>query len=457
MLANAEAQKVDELTKGLFDELKPPGLLCAVIADRKTAHVSSYGVADTERRAAWNIDGSFPIGSLTKSFAAASILVLRDEGRISLDQSPRQFIPELGAEWQGVTLWQLLSMQSGLGEDFGGSWAEQHLPLSNHVLTERFSVPITWAARHGAQYFYSNFGYMVLGRVISKASGQDARDFIAQRLLEPLGMERTSWSVPSANVVRGYRTENNKRFEEEGLFSAANDGAVFGGLWSCVPDMARWIDFLACAHGADDEKYEQILDRSSRLEMQRAAVLRPITTPDRPEETPLTLGYALGLVNFPSRSEWTVGHGGAVPGFGCHMRWSPSTGVGVFAVANLRYADLSEGCGRILAAARERVPARAIPLHPLVAARGSELLSLLREWDSAVAERLFAMNFFIDYPREQTAEKFSQLRQRYAQQLSDAQVVQLPGLSAKILIREEQLMSFTVSGLEPGQVQEVVF
>ncbi len=150
-----------------------------------------------------------------------------------------------------------------------------------------------------------------------------------------------------------------------------------------------------------------------------------------------------------------MGHGGAVPGFGCHMRWSPSTGIGVFAVANLRYADLSEGCGQILAAAREHVPARAIPLHPLVAARGSELLSLVREWDSAAAEKLFAMNFFIDYPREATAEKFSKLRQRYGEQLSDARIVQLPGLSASIVIRDEQLMTFTVSCLEPGQIQEI--
>jgi hypothetical protein len=67
--------------------------------------------------------------------------------------------------------------------------------------------------------------------------------------------------------------------------------------------MARWIDFLACAHGADDEEYEPILAQSSRLEMQRAVVLRPIALPNGSEEAPLTLGYGFGLVNFPSRSE----------------------------------------------------------------------------------------------------------------------------------------------------------
>ena len=78
MAANGDAQKVHELAKELFDQLKPPGLLCAVIADRKMTHVSCQGVSDLESRAAWNVDASFPVGSLTKSFAAAAILMLRD-------------------------------------------------------------------------------------------------------------------------------------------------------------------------------------------------------------------------------------------------------------------------------------------------------------------------------------------------------------------------------------------
>jgi hypothetical protein len=139
------------------------------------------------------------------------------------------------------------------------------------------------------------------------------------------------------------------------------------------------------------------------------------------------------------------------------MRWSPNTGIGLIAVANIRYADLSESCERILAAATEKEPARAQALHPLVAARASVLLALLREWDIATAEQLFAFNFFIDYPREDTAKRFTELGERYAENLTDAQVLQLRGLSAKIVIRGSTLLTFTVSSLEPNQVQEVTF
>jgi CubicO group peptidase (beta-lactamase class C family) len=393
---------------------------------------------------------------LTKSFAAAAILMLRDEGRLNLAQSPRNFVPELGSDWDGTSLFQLLSMQSGLGEDFGGSWAEQHLPLSNPEISQRFAVPLIRAALPGTQYFYSNFGYMVLGRVISRASGQDARAFIAQRLLDPLGMTSTSWSVPGANAACGYRRGEN-RFEKESLLSGCNDGAVFGGLWSSLPDMAHWVDFLASAHGSDGERYEQILSGTSRLEMQRAVALRPIAPVDEPNKPPVCLGYGFGLVNQPSRFEWTVGHGGAVPGFGCHMRWSPNTGIGLVAFANLRYADLSEGCERILAAATEKAPSRVAPIHPKVAARASALLDLVSEWNLAVAEELFAFNFFVDYPREEVAKQFKELREEFGGQLADAQIVQLGGLSAKIMISDSAIMTFTVSSFEPGHVQELIF
>jgi CubicO group peptidase (beta-lactamase class C family) len=215
-------------------------------------------------------------------------------------------------------------------------------------------------------------------------------------------------------------------------------------------------NFLACAHEPHDQRHEQILGHASRLEMQRTVVARPIAPPDEPDSLVLCLGYGFGLVNFPSRSEWTVGHGGAVPGFGCHMRWSPNTGIGVLAVANLRYADLSEGCERILAAARAKVPARPLPLHPQVAARAGALLDLVREWDVAAAEQLFAFNFFIDYPREYVARRFSELRERYAAQLADARIIQQRGLSAKIAIGDCEIMTFTISSLEPNQIQELV-
>ncbi len=455
MLSDIQTQRCSRLIQDVFEELQPPGLACAVMTDGKLLSFVAHGVSDVEQVTPFSLDYSFPIGSLTKSFAAAAILILRDNGKLSLAQSASEFVPELGPDWEMTSLFHLLSMQGGLGEDFGGSWAEQHLPLSNRELTQRFTIPIIRVASPGTRNFYSNFGYMVLGRVISRVSGVDARDFIVQRLLEPLGMSSTAWSAPSTKAAQGYR-RGDSRFESEQLFSAANDGAVFGGLWSCLPDMARWIDFLASAHAPPCERYETILSRASRLEMQRAVVLCPIAPLDEPNKKSAHRGYGLGLVNFPGRSEWSVGHGGAVPGFGCHMRWSPKTGIGLMAVANLRYADLSEGCEQILSAAVEGVPERSISLHPRVAERAAGLLALVRVWDVAAAEQIFASNFFIDYPREGIERRFHELREMHTGDLADAQVVQLSGLSANILIRGSKIMSFTISPFEPGQVQELV-
>ena len=224
----SESEAIDQIVHDMFSELKLPGLVCAVSSSAQVTHYSTHGRANLTLETPFSVDQRFPIGSLTKSFGAAAMLRLRDEGRLALNQSPRDFIPDLHTFWSKCSLSQLLSMQSGLGADYGGSWAEQHLPLSNTQLGERLALPVIAATEPGTSFLYSNLGYMMLGRVISKVSGQDARDFILERFIEPLGMESTTWA-PSSNIATGYRSTDN-RFEEEKTFRANNDGGVFGGL-----------------------------------------------------------------------------------------------------------------------------------------------------------------------------------------------------------------------------------
>jgi CubicO group peptidase (beta-lactamase class C family) len=450
-----QSEKIERIVDEMFVELTPPGLVCAITADAQVTQYMTRGHSDPTLGTAFSIDNSFPIGSLTKSFGAAAILLLRDEGRLALSQSPKDFIPELDPFWAEASLYQLLSMQSGLGADYGGSWAEQHLPLSNAELGERLNLSVIAASKPGTSFLYSNFGYMMLGRVISQVSGKDARDFILERIITPLGMTSTTWAPPSSGASTGYRSTDNT-FEKEQTFSANNDGAVFGGLWSTVPDMAVWMDFLCSAHVEAPCKYDRVLGGNSRLEMQKAAVLRPIAPPETENEPPSCGAYSFGLVNFQSRTEWTIGHGGAVPGFGTHMRWSPKTGVSVFAMANLRYADLSAGCSKIIASASSGAEQRHAELHPVVERRANELLNLIRNWDDNVADSLFAENFFIDYSRDQIAKRFGEV-QSARQNFPTVTVVPLEGLSAKIVVGKAHEVTFTVSTLEPGLIQDVVF
>jgi CubicO group peptidase (beta-lactamase class C family) len=346
-------------------------------------------------------------------------------------------------------------MQSGLGADYGGSWAEQHLPLANEQLTERLTRPVIAAAQPGQRYMYSNLGYVMLGRVISAAAGCDARDFIVERFIKPLGMASTSWSPHPLNAATGYCSMSG-RLQQDHVFAARNDGAVFGGLWSSVPDLAVWIDFLCSAHAGSSDRYDRLLRRASRLEMQRASVLRPIEPCAIDQEPPPCRAYGFGLVNFQGRTEWTVGHGGAVPGFGTHVQWSPATGEGVIAMANLRYADLSGLCHRVLDLVSAAAPRRATTVHPRVAQRAAELLTLIKEWNSAAARSLFTPSFFVDYPEQSIARRFAELRDACGD-VAHLAISSGAGLSAVVAEGDRQLFTFTISTIEPGAIQELVF
>ncbi len=448
-------ESIDTLVSDMFLELKAPGLLCAVTSNAQVIHYAACGYANLSMKTPFSIEQSFPVGSLTKSFCAAAILLLRDQGHFALNQSPRDLIPVLPPFWSSVSLHQLLSMQSGLGADFGGSWAEQHLPLSNTELGERLAQPIIAAAAPDAAFLYSNFGYMMLGRVISEVSGQDARDFIIEKLLNPLEMRATNWAPPPTNAATGYRFINDT-FKEERTFTANNYGGVFGGLWSTLPDMAVWMDFLCSAHVNGDSPYNRVLSKSSRLEIQRAVVLRPMAPAERDEQPAPCGAYGYGLVRLQGKTEWIVGHGGAVPGFGANMSWSPQTGVSVFAVANLRYAALTSGCSKILNFAATAAKKRRSELDPLLAQRANQIISLISAWDNNIAQDLFTESFFIDYPEEYISRRLGDLRSAVGKSPTIT-VVPHEGLSAKIKFDQGNEVTFTVCTLEPGQIQELEF
>lgn len=452
------ASRIEQILDQQFLGLRSPGLVCAVAAEAHVTHYATRGCANLALQTPLSVGQVFPIGSITKSFAAAAVLLLRDEGRLELGQSPADFIPHLHTFWATTSLAQLLSMQSGLGADYGGSWAEQHLPLSNAELGERLARPVIAAAQPGVYFMYSSLGYMMLGRVISAAAGCDARDFISERFIRPLGMVSTSWAPQLPTAVIGYRCREG-RFEQEAPFRAQNDGAVFGGLWSAVPDLSIWMDFLCSAHHERAGMYDRVLKRSSRLEMQRGVVLRPIEPRQAAQEPPPCRAYGFGLVNFQSPTEWTVGHGGAVPGFGAHMQWSPETGQGVVAMANLRYADLSGLCGRVLSLVSAAAPPRTTTVHPLVAQRAADLLTLISTWSTASAKELFTESFFVDYPEEYIASRFAELRDVCSDRTNLTISPGPPGegLSAVVAHRDHQLFTLTLSPLEPSAIQEVGF
>lgn len=364
------------------------------------------------------------IASMTKSFTAATILALRDEGRLHLDDPVSTHVPEaagafdLAADEREPTLRQLLTMSGGLVTD--NPWGDRQQAMSREAFTETLRVGLGHVHRVGTGFEYSNTGYALLGRVIDEVTGGDFAGEIRRRFLDPLGMTASGWSaqeIDAARLATGHRLADRTdatRFEPVPLDEHGVYGAM-AGLFSTVDDIAAWVRFLASADAPDAaSRATGPLATASRREMQQlhrhhALDALPVDPEDPSGTSPgfdRVRGYGFGLVveHFPDLGE-VVSHSGGYPGYGSFMVWHRASGVGVVALANSKYAPatpLSMQALRLLQRQLPellaRPPRQAAP-RALQAAEAA--LTWLRGQDDAVADAWFADNMDLDIPRSE--------------------------------------------------------
>ncbi len=413
----------------------PPGLAWGVVNDGVLIHAGGAGtlVAGADRRP--GPESVFRIASMTKSFTAATILLLRDEGRLTLDDPVARHVPEL-VDLRGptrdsppVTIRHLLTMSAGLATD--DPWGDrlQGLPLDDFADLLRGGVDLAWPP--GTTFEYSNLGYGILGRVITRAAGREYREVVAERVLRPMGMTATTYlpgDVAPDMAAQGY-VQRDERFEPEPV-----DGygalASMGGIFSSVADLARWVAGFAAAFPArDDPEDGHPLSRAARREMQQVhRAFPPEMTFDGSGGPPTVAagGYGFGLFIAPDvEIGLVVGHSGGYPGFGSTMRWHPATGLGVIALANSRYAHVSAPAAEALRAlVRGRVaPGRRVAASPSTGRLRGAADRLLSSWDEALADAVFAPNMDLDEPRERRRAQVAGLHERFGVLLPDDEPV----------------------------------
>jgi CubicO group peptidase (beta-lactamase class C family) len=417
--------EIDRLFEALVEKGESPGAAWGVIVDGALAHTGVAGVRDVASKEKVAPDTVFRIASMTKSFTAAAILILRDEGKLRLDDPVSRFVPELErpgptADSPPITIRDLLTHSAGFPED--NAWGDRQLDVPDARVREwlRAGIPRSNAPR--VAYEYSNYGFALLGDVVAKASGTPYRDFVNTRLLVPLGMGASAWearSVRDAKRARGYRTEADAFVEEVPL----DDGffGPMGGLFTSVPDLARWVSFQLQAWPPRDDADAGPLKRASLREMQQAARATTLVVSRDPIDDPLRVsasgyGYGLGSARWCTLRH-VVGHSGGLPGWGSRMLWLPEHGVGIVAMANVTYAGsrLTNAIRDSFAALQRTgglVPRAVTPAPELLAAREG-VARLYAGWDDALAERLAADNLFLDEPAAKRRAALEALRARH--------------------------------------------
>jgi CubicO group peptidase (beta-lactamase class C family) len=399
-----------------------PGLAYGIVIGGELVHAAGLGELclggpppDT--------DTVFRIASMTKSFTASAVLALRDDGALRLDDPAEAYVPELRG-WPPVTpdsvpvsLRHLLTMTAGFPTDDPWGDRQQGLPLEEFAAF--LSDGVSFARAPGIRFEYSNLGYAILGRVITAVTGAAYQDYIRDRLLRPLGMTRTGFEAGEFGtaLAQGYRRApdgwSQVAFEPCGAF------APMGGIFSCVRDLARWVNGFAAAFPPGDADDRHPVRPATRREMQLPQVLTGWDRPGFPGEAgaaQLTCyGFGLFVGDHPSWGR-VVSHSGGYPGFGSNMRWHPDTRTGVIALGNGTYSAMQALAARILPAVLRRTRSevrRPVPgPWPQTLAARDTVSRLLRSWDDAEAARLFSPNVPRDAPFAERRKTIAVIRDR---------------------------------------------
>ncbi|HEX3102762.1 MAG TPA: serine hydrolase domain-containing protein [Pyrinomonadaceae bacterium] len=330
-VSNVET-RVDDYIRSQMSTQKIPGMAIAVVKDGKPLIVKGYGLANVELSVAVKPETIFQSGSMGKQFTAAAVMLLVEEGKVSLDEKINKYVGTVPDAWKDISVRQVLTHTAGMPNDFSDTdyvqnWTEDQL------LAKAKAMPLDF--KPGTNWSYSNVGYVVLGIMVGKVSGKFYGDFLQERIFKPLGMTTTR-IISEADIVpnraAGYRLEKGELKNQEWVSPTMNttaDGSIY---WSIL-DLVKWD--AAITKG-------QVLKPSSW-----ASVYTPVKLTNG-STYPYGFGWGLYTVN----GKRLIEHGGSWQGFKTAISRYVDDGLTVIVLANLAQADpgvLSHGVAEIVA------------------------------------------------------------------------------------------------------------
>jgi CubicO group peptidase (beta-lactamase class C family) len=350
-------RRVNEIAARAQSAGRAPSLVLAVARDRSLLHFA--GVGEHPRP---DPKTQYRLGSITKTMTATIVLQLRDEGFFALDDLLYRHLP--GTSVGGITLRQLLGHVSGLQREPDGAWWERHTGGDvDQLLAELAFDKI--AGPPFKTYHYSNLAYGLLGAVLQRVTGESWSALVGKRVLDPLGMKRTTYS-PVEPFARGYVVHplHGSLHEEPRLDAGAM--APAGQLWSTVTDMVKWAAFLA-------DPAPAVLSRETLDEMCAPVVIA---------DDAWTAGHGLGPQLYRVGERVFAGHGGSMPGYASQLVVHRPSRTGVIAFANgygLRGTHLQTVALEALTTVLDAEPETVEPWRPPAAPEG-EAAELCGRW-----------------------------------------------------------------------------
>lgn len=361
--AIAAADAVDDYVRSVMEKEKIPGVSLVVLRDGKVVKSAGYGFANLEHEVPATPRTIYQSGSVGKQFTAAGILLLAQDGKLSLDDRLAKHFPGAPASWHRITIRHLLTHTSGL-KDYGSDEIDFRRDYTEDQYLEIMQrLPLEFEP--GTQWSYSNSGYLLLGLLTSRLAGKHWSEFLAERVFEPLGM-KTARVISERDIVMhraaGYELEDGEVKNQEWVAPSANTCAD-GALYFSVEDLAAWEAALHARKLLEPASYE--------------AWWTPVSLANG-TTYPYGFGWSLG----EQRGHPLIEHGGSWQGFRAAIARYVEQGLTIAVLANLAQADpdvmAHEIAGLLEPPLRRPDPARTRPDPD--PARTERLLGVLRAW-----------------------------------------------------------------------------
>ena len=317
-----ETDKIDSLLAG-WDAPGEPGGTLAILRGGAVVHQRCFGLASIELGVRNKPETRFHIASITKTFVAAASALLVERGKLDLDEDVRGIIPELKVD-RPVPVRRMLGMTSGLRDSWelmqlSGVGTDQARTLDDYLdiaFNQRhFSFPV------GERNVYTNINFILMALAVERRSGRPFASFLADEVLNPLGMTATRLRDEPGDVAEGLANSYLPKAGGgwlKGVFNIGLGGA--GGLISNLPDLVRW----------------QGMFRSGGIG--KAQIARLMATPGKlADGTPTNYGLGLSIRKYRGLDVWC--HGGGLPGFRSIFAYMPGADFGVVLLSNRDDAD----------------------------------------------------------------------------------------------------------------------
>ena len=332
----------DKRLKGLEKELneilsvtKAPGFAVAIVEGKKVIYSKGFGYSDYENKKPADANTLFAIGSATKAFTSAILGQLEHQGKLSLDDSPIKYIPELrffNSEMNdGIIIKDLMTHRTGLPRHDYSWYMFPGFNKDSLIKRIQYQEPFTGVRK---QWMYNNFMFLAQGIVAERITGKSWEDNIRERFLKPLGMTRSNVGIDemkeSTNAALGYELKKDSIISKMDYYNIAGMSPA-GSINSSVNEMSNWlIPWL------NNGKFNggQIIPETFLTQAIGSQMVINAALPDKQFPDMHLANYGYGWFISSYKGHYRVEHGGNIDGFSASVAFYPSDSLGIVVLAN---------------------------------------------------------------------------------------------------------------------------